>query len=333
MIQSVEIQGLRGIREGKVTDLSPLVVLVGPNGCGKSTILEAILIGASRDCDSAIVEVIHRHETDGSGPQWLLWRAGESGPTKVTVKTSAREAGTCELRLARSPTGNKNQISFKVFHNAKEVGVGHVVGIKKGSSSREYLGDPLFLTDVAEVNLVEAYSTDSQTPLPDLYTKTVKQERRNEAVEFISAVFPGIKNLEILTENGIPILHLVFEDGHRIPASLAGDGIKSLLRLSLELAASSGGVALLEEPEVHQHPGAIRQSARAIVKAVRRGIQVVLTTHSLEMIDALVGESSDEDLKQLSLYLLKLQDGLLTTAHLDGADVAFARTTIEDDLR
>ncbi len=114
---------------------------------------------------------------------------------------------------------------------------------------------------------------------------------------------------------------------------------------------------LLEEPEVHMHPGAIRQCARAILAAMRRKIQIVLSTHSLELIDALVGESSDADLRQLSLYRLQLQAGVpklpprpeggpglgsweivklagtLKSSRLSGPDVAFARTEIQDDLR
>ena len=46
MIRSVEIKNFRGIQDGKLEDLTPLVILVGPNGCGKSTILDALL---SRD--------------------------------------------------------------------------------------------------------------------------------------------------------------------------------------------------------------------------------------------------------------------------------------------
>jgi hypothetical protein len=89
----------------------------------------------------------------------------------------------------------------------------------------------------------------------------------------------------------------------------------------------------MEEPEVHMHPGAIRQCARAILAAMRRKVQIVLSTHSLELIDALVGESSDDDLKQLSLYRLQLQAGSLKSSRLPGPEVAFARTEIQDDLR
>jgi hypothetical protein len=211
------------------------------------------------------------------------------------------------------------------------LGQGALVGIKNKYQNHQS-SNFVTLEDVPEVHLVEAYSTDFQRPLHELYTKAVQQGRRKEAIGIITEVFAGVSNVEILTEHGEPILHFVFPD-YSVPASLAGDGIQSLLRLSLELAPSGGGVALLEEPEVHQHPGAIRQSARAILAAVRRKIQVVLTTHSLELIDALLAESSDEDLDRLSLYRLQLQDGNLTYSRLAGPDIAFSRAEIEDDLR
>ena len=101
MIRSVEIKGLRGIREGKLTDLSPLVVLVGPNGSGKSTVIEAIHIGANPDTGDAIVEVIRRHEAGGSGPRWLLWRAALGRPTEITA-TSEKVSRQCTFHLEQA---------------------------------------------------------------------------------------------------------------------------------------------------------------------------------------------------------------------------------------
>jgi AAA15 family ATPase/GTPase len=139
-------------------------------------------------------------------------------------------------------------------------------------------------------------------------------------------------DLEILTEHDTPILHLVFED-HSVPVAFAGDGLYALVQLSLELASRPQGVVLLEEPEVHEHPAAIRQAVRAILAAVRRDIQVILTTHSLELIDALLAESSEADLERLSLYRLELDNGRLISVRKPGPDIAFARGEIEEDLR
>jgi predicted ATPase len=148
----------------------------------------------------------------------------------------------------------------------------------------------------------------------------------------ITELVPSVEDIQILAEDDTPILYLTYRD-LAVPAALAGDGIRLLLRLSFELATQPGGLVLMEEPEVHMHPGAIQQCARAIVAAVRRGVQVVLTTHSLEFIDMLLSVSSDEDLERLSCYQVRLDGGKLVSSRLAGPDVAFARTQIEDDLR
>ncbi len=331
MIRSVEIKGLRGIREGKLTDLTPLVVLVGPNGAGKSTIIEGILIGASPLPTEAILQVIRRHEDGGSGPRWILWRAGDPGPTEIIVTTDAGTPRKSVMQLQRVISETETLMTLLVYDGETMLQNSWLRGEKNKYHSHQK-SNITPIPDLPEVHLVEAYPANFQPPLHDLYTKAVQQGRRREAVGIISEVFPGVINVEILTEFGEPILHLVFAD-YSVPASLAGDGIQSLLRLSLALAASAGGASLLEEPEVHQHPGAIRQSARAILAAVRRKIQVILTTHSLELIDALLAVSSDQDLNQLSLYRLQLQDGALKSSRLAGPDIAFSRETIKDDLR
>ena len=91
---------------------------------------------------------------------------------------------------------------------------------------------------------------------------------------------------------------------------------------------------MLEEPEVHQHPGALRQSAKAIWAAIRRGIQVVISTHSLEFIDTLLSEvQTQEELDEMSVFRLLLKEGCLSSSRIAGSDIAFSRTEIGDDLR
>ena len=116
-------------------------------------------------------------------------------------------------------------------------------------------------------------------------------------------------------------------------ASVVGDGIHALLRLSLELAACPKGLILLEEPEIHQHPAAHLYTAKAVVGAIAQGLQIVLTTHSLELIDALIEACNERELDWLSVHRLKLDDGKLAVSTVSGSDARFARRQIEDDLR
>jgi len=147
------------------------------------------------------------------------------------------------------------------------------------------------------------------------------------------AVVDGLDDVEVLTDDrNVPYVALTFAD-KAVPAALQGDGVHALLRLCLELAAEPGGLVLIEEPEIHQHPAAIQQTVKAVIAAVSRGVQVVLSTHSLDVIDAIVAEADDDILTNLSLHRLRLDAGELFTSRLSGEDVTLSRTQIEDDLR
>lgn len=334
MIRSVEIKNLRGIQSGKLEDLTPLTILVGPNGCGKSTILDALLLGGHPIPGQALTELADRRPATKEGPRWLFWRSKLENPVEILMETFDEEMySSRRLRLQFVRGSTDGVKSFLVEYD--EAGEEHLsevasLGMEGGSS---YTGNAQPVYGVSEISLIEPTANGKQTPLYDLLTQTIAQGRRKEAIEILSAVVPGLDNVEILTEKGAPLLYMVFPD-YAVPAALAGDGIQVLLRLSLELASRPGGVVLLEEPEVHQHPGAMRQTARAIWAAVRRNIQVVLTTHSLELIDLLLTErQTEEELDKLSVFGMKLDDGCLKSFHLNGSEVALARTTIEDDLR
>jgi predicted ATPase len=99
------------------------------------------------------------------------------------------------------------------------------------------------------------------------------------------------------------------------------------------LTTAPASTDLLEEPETHIHPGAIRLLGRAIHASVARGVQVILTTHSLELIDAVTLGRLDEELQRVSVFRIALDRGILKSTRLDGQEVALARSSIEDDLR
>ena len=166
-----------------------------------------------------------------------------------------------------------------------------------------------------------------------LYTQVVQTGQSESALMVACAVVRGLTRIEILTPDDVPVVFLVFPD-YAIPLAAAGDGVKCLLRLAFELATGPGALILLEEPEVHQHPAAILQSAQVIWAAVRRGAQVVVSTHSLELIDALVAKADGGDIDNLALIRLGLeQNGELRSVRIPGREVAIERGNIEADLR
>jgi hypothetical protein len=328
VLSSIEIQRFRGIQEGKLSDLTPLVVLVGPNGSGKSTILEAMLVGASPLVVESLIQVIGRHEAGGSSPRWILWRAGQQEGGHITVSGGGIYR-TVAISLDRTTSDDVVYLDIRMEFPG---GAGQVRWNSRGTPRIVHspIGFHSF-NALREVELIEPFTTSPEKPLYKLYTRAAEHGRRDDALRIVQQVF-RCTDMEILTENDAPILHL-YPGSYPVPATLCGDGIVSLLRLGLELAASAGGLALLEEPETHQHPAAIRQSAKVILAGLHRGMQIVLSTHSLELIDGLLAEASDVDLARFSLYRVQLENGTLQWSRHAGAEARFARRQIEEDLR
>jgi len=338
VIHTVEIRGLRGIREGLLSDLTPLVVLVGPNACGKSTVLEALFIGASNTPAEAVGKCVQRRSGVWNGARWLLTTKDTAGAkaddwhVRVTSETQERMTRL----LARLGDDGRADIEQYVFSSR---GGGIRTGTRFAADNTFESGidsvEDTPLRVVAEAKLVEPRPDVTQTPLHRVYSTTVQNGLRAAAEAFIPDVLPGFVRLEILTapNSDEPEVNVVFESG-ALPVPLVGDGAQALIRQCLELAALKDGLALLEEPEAFKHPRAIRQSARAMVAAAKRGVQVILTTHSLELIDALVAASDDDAaLARLSLYRLALKDGALASTRLAGPEVKLMRSQIEEDLR
>ncbi len=181
-------------------------------------------------------------------------------------------------------------------------------------------------------SLVQPHST--QAALHDLFSRALERGRKRDVLEHAKALVPELVDLDILTEAGVPWLALDLPGGP-VPATLGGDGVLAALRIVFQLAAAEG-IALIEEPEVHQHPAGLAHVTLAIVTAVRLGLQVILTTHSLELIDHLIAHLTDEELNQddfLTVTRVRLESGMLHTTMSSASEVAEARVEIEEDLR
>jgi hypothetical protein len=62
------------------------------------------------------------------------------------------------------------------------------------------------------------------TPLHDLYSRAVQRGRRAEVKNLLATLAPEVEAVDIVTDEGEPVVHVVVKD-QAVPAALLGDGI------------------------------------------------------------------------------------------------------------
>lgn len=345
MITSLEINNLRGIREGRLDGLAPLTVLTGTNASGKSTVLDALLIATSPRPDEAVGQAVRRHAATLAGSRWLFNRPQDPARLEATDNDGKRwsrqleryDHCSSELRdelhewsrrcenEARAPYTMVHLREDQYADDAQSAWIGF-------SLDNVYRGDSGRGKGLSTQRFVRLVDPGVFLPLDETFSDVVRAGRIGHVDALLADLIPGYRQLQLLTEAGAVVLHLTTATS-TVPVGLAGDGVQAFVQLALETAAAPGGLVLIEEPEVYQHPSALRQTARALVANVRRGVQVVLTTHSLELIDALLAESEKDDLAKMEVLNLALEDGVLRAGRRQGEEIAFARRTLENDLR
>ncbi|MEM9555789.1 MAG: AAA family ATPase [Acidobacteriota bacterium] len=330
MITSIEIETLRGIRHGKLDGLAPLTILTGHNASGKSTVLDALLMVASPTPGDAVGRAVSRHPNVLNGARWLF------GPGALDVKIEARnDEGLRRVRVVSQASGTppaqsgfREPISSIRIRDTDGVSSALQVGLDGRYRVTE---ETVRIASLAP--FVRLVDPGLPIPLHRTYTVVSKEGRRDEVDRLLADLIPEFERLEILAEeDDTPGLYIAAA-GRSVPVGLAGDGIQAAVQLALELAVAPGGLALVEEPEVYQHPKAFWQTARVILSAVRRDVQVVFTTHSQELIDFLLAEATEDDQEKIALFTLELQGGELLADRCAGADLAYARQIAEVDVR
>lgn len=78
-------------------------------------------------------------------------------------------------------------------------------------------------------------------------------------------------------------------NGQEIPLLRSSSMVSELapVVLFLKHKVSKGDLLIIEEPEAHLHPAAQVQMAEVIVRLIRAGVRVMVTTHSTDFLDAL----------------------------------------------
>jgi len=340
MLDKLTVTNWRGIRSGEVGGLTRLSVLLGPNGCGKTAVLEAIGFAMAESPGRALEDLVARRGIRWNAGNWIIHAREKSASVRVSAPGM-----DYSLRLDRVAS-----IPEDVRALAETNAAGPYETLTwLGRDGSGFGGDLGFSRDNRFVSRSKSYrdadrpaaraewgGSNAGTLLEDAFSTAVKAGGLESLASLIREAQPvaGADRPMILTDEGRPVLSIVARGrGGAVPVDVLGEGSRELVRLAIDLAGTGVETVLVDEPGRGLHPRGIVLTAGVLAAAAVQGKQLILATHSLDLLDALIAKLPPEHLALLSVHRLLLEDGVLSARAIAGDSVARLRTQLDEDLR
>ncbi len=322
MFESVAIENFRGIEKLEVP-LSPLTVLVGPNGVGKSSVLDAISLGGRLLGESVETLVRGRRQGLADPALWVV----RYGQTQSTVRLTSKGASIAiVIRSHNHVVHAKRQGASGEWDAASEMGFGsgHSIGQSSGAPG------PI------PVQFVDSARPYDPREMSARFTDIQRRGLKTQLEAFLRILDPRVRSIVMdATTEGTAEPAVDLDGVGSRPLALAGDGVRFMTQLVVGLMQSPQGTTLLEEPETHLHPAGVGALTDAILQQVVQEGQVVLTTHSAELVDQLFDAlaASEKPTKWMTVIRLRREDQHIVPISIRGDEIRFRREEMHEDLR
>ncbi|MEB3779212.1 MAG: ATP-binding protein [Desulfurococcales archaeon] len=113
-----------------------------------------------------------------------------------------------------------------------------------------------------------------------------------------------------------------------------GEGFQAVLDLLTPIIVGAR-VIIIEEPENHMHPGLMERYTSVMLDSLTQGVQYIITTHSLELLELLLDTASQKELLDYVSIIrtYRMPDGDVDYEILKGKEALEELSEIGGDLR
>ena len=343
VINSIEINNFRGIKQLTVSDFSKINLIVGDNNSGKTTFLEAIQLLFAKPQLSYVRNVIN---------QRTILKPNNSFYTSF-IKMFNIQHSSDRLEFDIYAHTNNGPFEFQLSGNEKSVPGDEVLQISKMSPRQkiEYRLNSPYIPDTARVftgsiatqNRGKEYENNiSCTSLDDRISGPLVKKEVHYIPSFGHLRYDLIKNIvekpdykqlaiNVLkqfdssvadicytkADDGTFIETIITNKGVNMPFSVYGDGIKKNFFILNKMVDATDSILLIDEIETGLHKKYF-DTLFPIVFALadKLNVQLFIATHSIEAIDAILrygnydNNISDNDpIRVITLKRIDSDDG------------------------
>ena len=291
-------------------DIAPFNLITGPNGIGKTSLLEALWLFHGRansgNLWTATIQRVHEAMTDPiarladeeirlegtEDGQPHTWKAAFTSTLQAAPGLSPRGNGK-----ANGGEGDELPAPIAGFLHVWLDGVkqewhrDHVMTTPRGlvrlplrdrTDGRGILVSAINVLGVAEDTIKE-------------FGKFVVSGGKRGLIDDLRIILPWVRDIEVVVaENGSPYVLATTHEDTRLPLQALGGGVVRLFHTLVALRTARTGLILLDEVELGLHYSALLQFWKCLRRlGARLDLQIFASTHSLECVDAAISAFED----------------------------------------
>jgi len=339
LLESLQLENYRVFRRLDIERLGRANLFVGRNNAGKSSILEAVRLYASRGSDDAMMSILESHDDlrldardiddrffavkqlfHGRDAEWNDHSQIRIGPRNDSGRTLSVRIAAISKTI--HPDQAVQDAQSALFENSglDDTPRRLVVLSEFGDSRRllpidaDWRSWRIYSSRRPEQSLRHAHvspyglTAETAAKLWDLIALTDYEQYVIEALRIISPEIERISFIGESTRNRIPVAKLTSQSQPVAVRSL-GDGVNRMLGIALSLVSARGGVLLLDEIENGIHFAAQKRLWQLIFKLAHRlNTQIFATTHSWDCIEAFQYAAAFDAHEEAALIRLDVHD-------------------------
>ena len=361
MITQLNLSNFKSHKDTRL-ELGNLTVLTGVNGCGKTSVIQALLLlrqsflknrlAQGLDLNQPLCSIGIAHDA--------LYRLAEDD--LITFRFVDDQAVDYEFRFKAAMTRLQDSFIPKEEYNGPAGDESRLKDLSLFNDDFQYVsaarwgGKSVFPKETYSVEIQRQLSLNEgqgelvahfldkygAETVPDYYEEEMPgadMSLLRQTVYWEQQISPDV-TIEVEQRNDSSTYAISYgfdgEDGQTKPiknlrAENIGYGISYTLPVIVALlSARPGALIILENPEAHLHPDGQAALARLMAKVARNGIQVIVETHSDHIINGflLACKAYWKDCRQgISCRLVKVYDFHAKEKHASKAE----EVVIEDD--
>lgn len=303
-IKDITIRNYRGIRYAEVSGMARVNVFLGNNNCGKSSVLESVLmlLGANSPALPLAVNVNRNYSTVDKNDFTLFFHncdvanvinieACLADNTYMRLDMAYSESAIEEIPVSDMQNGiietlKRYTLNQKYTYGAKEYRTALVYNAKDSKLS--------FVPAEENAKCPSAFYMAPRYNFNDYishFNQIVTDKEKAKVVEVLNSIEPRIKDVTVIGHN------VMVDTGldKLIPINLMGDGTRKLFTIVTALYNAKNGILIIDEVDNGLYYKSMKFLWKSILKMSQEyDIQVFLYTHSVDSLNALNTLLEDE---------------------------------------